>query len=81
MDFDFLIHTIAQLPAEQQNRLVFELAQRMGVSVHREVSGALRKRIQERWEIIEERGGPQVAGQLAELGAPRKARALAEDPA
>lgn len=74
MDYNALFRAAVALPADQQRRLVFELSGRLGIAMQRELSGEVRRRIQERAGAIEDRGGPLIAEQLAELGAPRSTR-------
>jgi hypothetical protein len=73
VDFDSLHRAAVALPVDQQTRLIFELSNRLGVYLHREVSGDVRRRIQERAADLEDRGGPMIAAHLDELGAPRPA--------
>jgi hypothetical protein len=78
MDYDALFRAAVALSADQQRRLVFELSARLGIAMQRELSGEVRKRIQERAAAIDERGGPMLADQLADLGAPRSVRVAVE---
>ncbi len=78
MDYDTLFGAATRLPAEQQTRLIFELSNRLGIFLHREVSGEVRRRIQERGAALDDRGGPMILAQLEELGAPRSAVREAE---
>jgi len=80
VDYDAIYRAFIRLPADQQTRLIFELSNRLGVFLHREVSGEVRRRIQERGEAIDQRGGPLIGAHLAELGAPRRPAGETEQP-